>query len=303
MAIDRWMDASDLPFPRPGAAEWREVEDQLAAGYPPELGRLLDRMLGAGMSRTVAVWGLASVAGSRLFAQLNRKARRATGMRLPGLDRLLDEVDFSILPAAFEAGRKDFAPAHAAVIDHYSRHYAPPVAMTAAEAAGYCFGHAAAPGPVRTVNAFEAAVLGGELSEETPVYLPVSGCLGVLHETILDSLFGQADPIPAAFRPPDEPEDCFEHPFADWCRGLLRALDTRADDWRAHLESHPRLQADRECTVDTLTLFAARSRAADIVTRRATAEERPTETLARLHRRIDTATGHLYRLAHPVLLD
>ncbi len=300
-AIGRWIETAELAWPRPDAGQWREVEDQLAAGYPPEPGRLLDRMLERGMPRTVAIWGLASVAGQRQFEQFNRMARRARSPRVVGLERLFDGRDFSILPAAFEAGKKGFGAAQDAVIEHYRRQYAPDRAMGVAMAAGFLFGHAAAPGAYRGAGDLEEALLGGRLSAETPVYLPVQHCYRALHEYVSESLFGELDPIPACCRPARRPEDCFDAALRDWCRGLIKALAERAGDWRAHLDAHPELRADRRRTVDALTQFAARPHPPELLARQA-AGQSEAATEARLYAEFEVALQHLYRLAHPVLL-
>lgn len=290
-AILRWLARAELAFPRPEVGHWREVEDQLAAGYPPEIRRLLEQILETGTSRAVAVWALASVAGQRQFAQLNRMARRPTSPAVFGLERLLDARDFSILQAAFEAGREGFGSAHGAVIEHYCRHYAPADAMNTATAAGFCFGHAASPGRYRTVVDLESFLLGGELGDEVPDYLPIHDCYRALHEYVADSLFGELDPIPEGCRLAPKPDDGLAAPFGDWCKGLTGALRMRADDWRAHLEMHPRLQPDHQETIDALAL--------------ADADDRPSEPELAADRRTEIAAAarHLYRLAHPMLLE
>ena len=288
-AVRRWLEANDasLPCTSTSANEWRVLEDELATGYPPESGRLLTRMVDAGIDRTVAVWALAGASGSQRFRQLTRVARRPASPLVFGSERLFDERDLSILPAAFEAGRRGFGPAHEAVIEHYRRYYASDEAMNVATAAGFCFGHAASPGLHRTGEEREAFLFGGDISEEAPFYLPVMQAYGELNEYVLDSLFGQVNPIPPSCRPPERPEACFESAFSDWCRGLTISLEVRTGDWASHLHAHPSLQADYETTVDTLTLFASRHRATAILGRRAPSNESFAAATTRLHASIE----------------
>ena len=303
-AVRRWLEANDasLPCTSTSTNEWRIFEDELATGYPPESGRLMTRMVDAGIDRTVAIWALAGASGSQRFMQLTRVARRPGSPLVFGGERLFDERDLSILPAAFEAGCRGVGPAHEAVIEHYRRYYASDEAMNVATAAGFCFGHAAAPGRHRTGKEREAYLFSGDISEEAPFYLPVMEAYGELNEYVLDSLFGQVNPIPPSCRPPERPEACFESAFSDWCRGLTISLEVRTRDWESHLCAHPSLQADYETTVDTLTLFASRRRATAILSRRAAPNESFAAATAKLHASIEAAAPYLYFLAHPVLL-
>ncbi|WP_376691254.1 UPF0149 family protein [Wenzhouxiangella sp. EGI_FJ10409] len=299
LAVAGWLQANrgGLPCTAPGAGRWRQVEDQLAAGYPPETRRLFDRILASGVARTVAVWALAEVGGSRAFEQLNRVGRKAAPGEVFGTERLLDEDDIAILPAAFEAGRaRMFTPAHEAVIEHYCRHHAEPSAMKLATAAGFCFGCAAAPtlvtGSVRSEYLF-----GGYQALDAPAYLPVIDAYQSLCERVSEALFEGADPIPASCKPGAEAEDGLEPPFSDWCRGLLSALRLLEPQWRRHLEKHPELRADWQERAAILTRFADPEPAGHSAPSALPHEDIPLEATIR------NATRRLHLLAHPILMQ
>ncbi|WP_376696293.1 UPF0149 family protein [Wenzhouxiangella sp. EGI_FJ10305] len=294
-AIHRWIVAGEFPSPSADAGEWREVEDKLAAGYPPEFGRLLERMLVSGVDRTAAIWALAKVGGARAYEQFNRVARHTDRRKAFAMERLLDDRDIAILPAAFEAARAHgFVPAHGAVIEHYCRHYAGPSAMNLATAAGFCFGCAAAP---RLVPGSDRSrhLFGGYDALDAPCYLPVIDAYQLLYADIAEALFAEDDPIPPSCRPTARAGTRCEPPFSDWCRGLASALDVLEADWRAHLEAFPELRADWNETVAILTRFISPESARGDGHSGAVDESTP------VYKSIRAATRQLYLLANPIL--
>ncbi|NBB93726.1 MAG: hypothetical protein GVY32_11220 [Gammaproteobacteria bacterium] len=295
-AVRAWLVRRDLPWPcgEHMADDWREIEDQLAAGYPPEIGRLVGRMLDAGLSRTVAIWALCTLAGGEIFRQHARMTRQSpAGSRLTGLEGLFDERDFSILPSAFQAaGSTGFGAAHAAVIAHHQLHYARGASMGPAEAAGFCLGLAASP---RTMPLSEHSehLLGKPGRAETPAYLPVLEACGRLFQWISDALFEDRDPIP---------DFCLGPNRESWSRGLRRAMTITRGDWDHHLAAYPALRADYADTVDFLTVFAEREHASDIIGRGEPRAVSPGEEALRATAEMSAAARRLFYLAHPPLL-
>lgn len=294
-AVRTWLQAREVPSPcgEHSAEHWREVEDELAAGYPPETGRLIERMRHGGLSRTVAIWALCTLREGQRYRQHCRVLRRDDAISRAdrfSMQALLDERDFAILPAAFQAGGGDhFGPSHVAVIAHHHRYYAAGSAMDVAEAAGFCFGVAASPRRL-SPTAREAHLLGTSDLTHAPPYLPVGQAFDRLDRWVSDALFDGRDPIPDFCRPrmgAVAPKSCI-----DWSRGVERALAVTAADWRRHLEDWSGLRERLEASTATLTWFAG---AGSEHTSRV-------HSCQPSHAEMASAARRLFRLAHPVRL-
>ncbi|MEE4303493.1 MAG: hypothetical protein V2J19_05005 [Wenzhouxiangella sp.] len=302
LAVRRWLKNNDMPFPcclPRSADEWREVEDQLATGQPPETGRLLGRLLERGVERVVAVWALAEAMNSQQYRQLSQSPPSGDRPSAFEIERLFDERDLDILPAAFEAATGGFGPAHEKVIDYYHRRFDPDGSMPFAVAAGFCFGCATAPKFVRNHVLYEH-MYGNHVSERAPVYLPVADAYRELFRFVSDAVFEQGDPIPPSVRPPEDPEACFTSSFSDWCKGFRATHPVVAQGWEAHLAGHPKLYAEYLAIVDSLRFFADEDEAIRI--HEAVAGESSLQsTVERMHAGLVDAIQRLFGLAHPVV--
>lgn len=301
LAVRRWLKNNDMPFPccAPRSAdEWREVEDQIASGSPPQTARLMERMLAAGLERVVAVWAMAEAMSSQHYKQLERTAGPGDTAASLDIGRLFEDCDVSILPAAFQASAGGFGPAHQQVIDYYHRHYDSGGSMSFPVAAGFCFGCAASPKFVRNHTLYEH-MYGNGIAEDTPVYLPVAAAYHELFRFVSDAVFEGDDPIPPAVRPPPDPEACFESPFSDWCKGFVATRPVVAAGWESHLAGHPGLQAEYRTIVDTLRFFASREEAQGILDRGSGSESLAAAT-PRMHAGLADAIRRLFQLAHPI---
>ncbi|WP_376691257.1 UPF0149 family protein [Wenzhouxiangella sp. EGI_FJ10409] len=302
LAVRRWLKHNDMPFPccAPRSAdEWREVEDQLASGLPPETARLMARLREAGIDRVVALWAMAEAVGSRQYDELGREARRSGRPEIFDIERLFDQADTAILPAAFEVSAGGFGPSHQTVIDYYHRHHDPEGAMPFAEAAGFCFGCAASPKFIRNHTLYEH-MYGNRVADSAPFYLPVADAYRELFRFVSDAVFEQDDPIPPAVRPPAEPEACFDLAFAGWCRGFLATQPVVAPGWESHLSGHPDLHAEYLETIATLSFFAGRDQARAILRERGNGDDLA-EAARRMHAGLADAIRRLFRLAHPIM--
>lgn len=302
LAVRRWMKHNDLPFaccvPR-NADEWREVEDQLASGLPPQTGRLMERMLAAGVARVVALWAMAETMSSPRYKHLERLAQNSDSPETFDIQRLFDECDSAILPAAFEASAGGFGPSHEKVIDYYHRHHDPDGSMPFATAAGFSFGCAASPKFVRNHTLYEH-MYGNEITGQTPSYLPVADAYRELFRFVSDAVFEQEDPIPPSVRPPAEADRCFESPFSDWCKGFRATQTVVAPGWEEHLAGHPGRYAAYLEIVDTLRFFASPDEARKIVETGPKGEDVSTAS-RRVHAGLGDAIRRLFLLAHPVM--
>lgn len=301
-AVRRWLKHNDMPFPccAPRSAdEWREVEDQLATGLPPETGRVMTRLRHDGIDRVVALWALAEALGSHRYEAMGREANRSGRPEVFDIERLFDQRDIEILPAAFEVSAGGFGPSHQVVIDYYHHQHDPDGSMPFAVAAGFCFGCAASPKFIRNHTLYEH-MYGNRIAESTPFYLPVADAYRELFRYVSDAVFEHEDPIPPAVRPPTDPEACFDSPFGDWCRGFLATRPVVAPGWESHLSDQPTLIAEYREIVDTLGFFAGRERARAIIETRGIDEDH-TAAGARMHAGLSDAIRRLFRLAHPVV--
>ncbi|WP_376696295.1 hypothetical protein [Wenzhouxiangella sp. EGI_FJ10305] len=304
LAIREWLKRNDLPFPccvPRSADQWREVEDQIASGMPPETIRLLERMLDAGVERIVALWAMAEAVGSERYKQLERMSRATESPESFDIGRLFEDCDTAILPAAFEASAGGFGPSHEQVIDYYHRHYDPEGSLPFASAAGFCFGCATAPKFVRNHTLYEY-MYGNEIADETPVYLPVADAYRELFRYVSDAVFEQDDPIPPSVRPPDDPDACFDSSFSDWCKGFIATRPVVAPGWEAHLAGHPGLHAEYLAIVDTLSFFADREQGRAICQSRF-GQESFESACHRVHAGLNDSIQRLFLLAHPVMDD
>ncbi|RFF27049.1 MULTISPECIES: hypothetical protein [unclassified Wenzhouxiangella] len=302
LAVRDWLKNNDLPFaccvPR-SADEWREVEDQIASGTPPETTRLMERLQGAGVERLVALWAVAEALGSQQYKQLERMARDGHDTAHFDVGRLFEACDTSILPAAFEASAGGFGPSHEKVIDYYHRHYDPEGSLPFAPAAGFCFGCATAPKFVRNHTLYEH-MYGNEIADKTPVYLPVADAYRELFRYVSDAVFEQDVPIPPSVRPPDDPQTCFDSSFSDWCKGFIATRPVVASGWEAHLAEHPRLHAEYLAIVDSLSFFAARDQA-QAISRTRFGQESFESACRRVHAGLNDSIQRLFLLAHPIM--
>lgn len=301
LAVRRWLKHNDLPYPccvPRSADEWREVEDQLASGSPPETTRLMENLLARGVERMVALWAMAETLGSQRYKQLERKARETEGRQGFDIQHLFDEDDLAILPSAFEASAGGFGPAHETVIDYYHRHFDPDGSMPFAVAAGFCFGCAASPKFVRNHTLYQH-MFGNEIADATPVYLPVADAYRELFRFVSDAVFEQDDPIPPSVRPPANPARCFDSSFGDWSRGFMATRPVVAAGWEEHLAEHPALYEEYLGIVDTLSFFASRDDARRSVENSLGNED--LETVGRrIHAELDGSIRRLFELAHPI---
>lgn len=302
LAVRRWFKHNDMPFPcclPRNADEWREVEDQLASGSPPQTARLMDRMIAADVERVVAIWAMAETMSGPRYKQLERQAQDSDDSGAFDIQRLFAECDAAILPAAFEASAGGFGPSHEKVIDYYHRHYDPDGSMPFAAAAGFCFGCAAAPKFVRNHTLYEH-MYGNVIADETPAYLPVADAYRELFRFVSDAVFEHDDPIPPTVRPPAKAEECFDSPFSDWCKGFVATQPVVAPGWEAHLSGHPALYAEYLEIIDTLRFFAGPEEARRILEGRRDSEELSTAS-RRMHAGLGDAVRRLFLLAHPVM--
>ena len=302
LAVRRWLKHNDMPFPccaARSAGEWREVEDQLATGLPPETGRVMARLRDTGIDRVVALWALAEAMGSHQYEAMGREAKRAGRPEAFDIERLLDRCDIDILPAAFEVSMGGFGPSHQTVIDYYHRQHDPDGSMPFAVAAGFCFGCAASPKFIRNHTLYEQ-MYGNQVAESTPFYLPVADAYRELFRYVSDAVFEHEDPIPPAVRPPTEPEACFDSPFGGWCRGFLATQPVVAPGWESHLSDRPSLNSEYLEIVDTLGFFAGPERARVILDSR-DSDEDLTQAGRRMHAALAHAIRRLFLLAHPFM--
>jgi hypothetical protein len=304
LAVRRWLKHNDLPFPccvPRSADQWREVEDQLASGSPPQTRQLMDRLRAEGVERLVALWAVAEALSSERYQRLERMARQGEDVDSFDVGRLFEPCDSDILPAAFEAAAGGFGAAHETVIDYYHTRFDPEGSMPFAQAAGFCFGCAASPRFIRNHTLYEH-MFGNEVAEETPVYLPVADAYRELFRFVSDAVFEQDDPIPPSVRPPRDPQACFDSTFSEWCRGFIATQPVVAPGWEGHLADHPGLNAEYLAIVDTLRFFASREEAERVL-----AATPGTESLEaaipRMHAALGPAIRRLFRLAHPVVAD